>query len=58
MKFFDRLPKSDSPQQIAANTRLDALTKRGRAEGAGYPLPEEASSSDAVKRIFRLPDEI
>ena len=58
MKFFDRLPKTSSLHETAASTRLDALTKRGRAESAAYPVPGEPASSDVIKRLFRLPDEI
>ena len=58
LKFFDRLPKTSSSHDIAASTRLDALTKRGRAEGASYPAPNEAVSAETVKRLFRQPDEV
>ena len=58
MRFFDRLSKAESPHEIAASTRLNALTKRGRAEVTAYPARSEAATEEAVKRLFRLPDEI
>lgn len=58
MRIFDRSPDANSPQQLAAASRLDALTKRGRAEVAAYPATGETTAADGVKRLFRRPDEV
>ena len=58
MRFLQRTRESNSPEEIAAATRLDALAKRGWAEVAAYPVQDDSAKAEGAKRLFRLPDEI
>ena len=58
MRFLKRAFPLSSAQDAAAGTRLDALTKRGRAETAAYAVAGEALKPERAKRLFSLPHEI
>jgi hypothetical protein len=58
MRFLKRTFEPSSAQEVAAATRLDALTKRGRAEIAAYAIPEEAAKLERAKRLFSSPHEV
>jgi hypothetical protein len=53
MRLFKRTDEAASPEEISVATRLQAVTNRGQAEIAGYPIRDVPKETPGLQRLFQ-----
>jgi hypothetical protein len=54
MRLFKRTSEPASPEEISVATRLQAVTNRGQAEFAGYPVGDVPTETPGPQRLFQV----
>jgi hypothetical protein len=55
MRAFKRKREPETAESLAAATRLQAVTDRGKDEKACYPVREVPVAVPALQRLFLMP---
>jgi hypothetical protein len=53
MRLFKRTSEPASPEELSVATRLQAVTNRGQAEVAGYPVRDVLKETPGLQRLFQ-----
>jgi hypothetical protein len=56
MRLFKRKQQPETAENLAAATRLLAVTGRGNDQTSGYPVREVPVGIPVVQRLFSIPD--
>ena len=56
MRLFKRKQQPETAENLAAATRLLAVTDRGKDQTSGYPVREVPVGIPVVQRLFSMPD--
>jgi hypothetical protein len=56
MRLFKRKRQPETAENLAAATRLLAITHRGKDETSSYPVREVPVGILVVQRLFSMPD--
>lgn len=56
MRLFKRKRQPETAENMAAATRLLAVTDRGKDQTSGYPIREVPAGLPVVQRLFSMPD--
>lgn len=56
MRLFQRKRQPKTAENLAASTRLQAVTDRGKDEISSYPVREVPVAIPVVQRLFSMPD--
>jgi hypothetical protein len=56
MRLFKRKQQPQTVENLAAATRLLAITDRGKDQTSGYPVREVPVGIPVVQRLFSMPD--
>jgi hypothetical protein len=58
MRLFKRKRQPESAENLAAATRLQAVTDRGNGENSSYPIREVPVAIPVLRRLFSTADEL
>jgi hypothetical protein len=58
MRLFKRKSEPEPAESLAAATRLQAVTDRGRDEVSSYPIREVPVVIPVLQRLFSMPEEL
>jgi hypothetical protein len=58
MRLFKRKRQPETAENVAAATRLQTVTDRGKDETSGYPVREVPLAVPILRRLFSMPDEL
>ena len=58
MRLFKRKRQPETAENLAAATRLLAVTDRGKDQTSSYPVREVPVAIPVVQRLFSMPDRL
>jgi hypothetical protein len=58
MRLFKRKQEPETAENLAAATRLLAVTDRGNDQTSGYPVREVPVRIPVVQRLFSMPERL